>query len=71
MLQLMTEISKGVIFSELPRMLGVYPVIISSDQQLSNFAITWKGYGSTKQLQVMLHHKNIIKLLVLSKQPIS
>ena len=65
MLQLMTEISKGVILSQLPRMLGVYPVI-SSDQQLNNFAITWKGYGSQKQLQVMPHHKSLIQTFFLT-----
>ena len=60
MLQLMIEISKGVIFSQLPRMLGVYPVIIFIDQQLNNFAITWKGYGSEQQLQVMPHHIKVL-----------
>lgn len=58
LLQLITEISKGNVFSQLPRILGVYPVI-SDNPQLSKFANTWKSYGSTKELQVQLHCKKI------------
>ena len=47
----MTEISKGVILSQLPRILGVYPVILDNPQ-LNKLANTWKSYGSTKELQV-------------------
>ena len=54
----MTEISKGVILSQLPRMLGIFP-IISDNPQLNRIANTWKSYGSTKQLQVEPRRKNV------------
>ena len=57
MLQLMNEISEGVILSQLPRLLGVYPVI-SSNPQLDEFANTWRSYGSVKQLQVQIEINN-------------
>ena len=53
-IQLMAEISSGVVLSQLPRLLGVHP-IISSNAQLKKFASTWKNYGTVKQLQVNPH----------------
>lgn len=54
----MTKISKGVILSQLPRMLGVYPVI-SDNPQLNKLSNTWKSYGSAKELQVQSRRKNV------------
>ena len=58
MLQLINEILRGNVFSQLPRILAVYPVI-SNNPRLSKFANTWKSYGSTKQLQVQPHCKKL------------
>ena len=44
----MTRISDGNVFSYIPRLIGVYPVI--SDNQ--KFTKRWSNYGSIKQQQV-------------------
>ena len=45
-LQLMVEVSHNAV--QLPRLLGVYPV----SPHFSEFANSWRSYGSVKQLQV-------------------
>ena len=53
-LQLMNGISNGNAVSYIPRILAVYPVSNSSNQQLMEFTKTWQNYGSVKQLQVCI-----------------
>ena len=47
----MAGISNEKMFSYIPRLLGVYPVI-SSNQQLTEFTQIWNSCSSVEQLQV-------------------
>ena len=62
MLQL---IANRAALTQVPRLLGIYPVV-SSNPQLREFANIWKRYGSITQLQVNQSniHNGILQLQV-------